>query len=180
MQTATVDHLITALRERASAPEWRTDTQDLIATDVFPPAEPSALDEAERLTGLKLPPLLRRIYTEVGNGGFGPGYGLIGVSGGANDDGRTIAELFTEFRRPDEEDPHWAWPEDLLPVCHWGCAIYSCIDCGDERDLVVIFDPNPHDEGPWDDAFRPHTPFREWLQAWVDGRRLWDEMFPAE
>src|SRR5688572_7984728 len=46
------------------------------------PAPRSAVEEAEALAGAPLPPLLRRLYLEVGNGGFGPGYALLGLRGG--------------------------------------------------------------------------------------------------
>ena len=39
------------------------------------PASLEAVKECEALVGHRLPPLLRRPYLEVGNGGFGPGYG---------------------------------------------------------------------------------------------------------
>ena len=39
--------------------------------------------------------MLRDVYTRVGNGGFGPAYGLIGIEGGAVDDlGQTVEELY--------------------------------------------------------------------------------------
>jgi hypothetical protein len=40
------------------------------------PAPAEAAAEAESLAGRPLPPLLCRLYLEVGNGGFGPGYGI--------------------------------------------------------------------------------------------------------
>jgi hypothetical protein len=33
--------------------------------------------------GLPLPPVLHALYATVGNGGFGPAYGLVGITGGA-------------------------------------------------------------------------------------------------
>ena len=53
-----------------------------------PPATPEALDAAEARMGAALPPLLRRLYGEVANGGFGPGSGIIGIEGGWTDDKR--------------------------------------------------------------------------------------------
>ncbi len=41
-----------------------------------PPVSLADLTDAETIIGFPLPTLLRRIYLEVGNGGFGPGYGL--------------------------------------------------------------------------------------------------------
>jgi hypothetical protein len=37
------------------------------------PAPPDAVTEAEDVVGHRLPRVLRRLYLEVGNGGFGPG-----------------------------------------------------------------------------------------------------------
>ena len=49
----------------------------------FPPVTESAVAAAEH-TGFSIPPLLRSIYLNVGNGGFGPGSGgrIIGLEGG--------------------------------------------------------------------------------------------------
>src|SRR6266849_9811607 len=95
---------------------------------VRPPVTPADLLRAETLLGFALPPFLKRVYLEVGNGGFGPGYGL--------------APLFTPALFPEEEvyfQPSlvhttlWYrgedWPETLLYLCTWGCTIYSSIDC---------------------------------------------------
>lgn len=72
------------------------------------------------------------------NGGFGPGYGVMGVEGGFTDDlGHTVADLFEVYRQPDPEDPTWEWPERFLPICHWGCVVYSGIDCG--QNLAPVY-----------------------------------------
>ncbi|MGP3934211.1 SMI1/KNR4 family protein [Nonomuraea sp. KM88] len=49
--------------------------------DVLPVASSEAVAEAEAAIGYPLPSLLRRLYLEVGNGGFGPRGGIIGVRG---------------------------------------------------------------------------------------------------
>lgn len=51
-----------------------------------PPANPGVVAAAEAEVGFRLPDLLRRMYLEVANGGFGPFYGLLGLDGGATDD----------------------------------------------------------------------------------------------
>jgi hypothetical protein len=48
----------------------------------FPPATEQQLKATERQLGFSLPPLLRLLYTQIANGGFGPGYGITGVIGG--------------------------------------------------------------------------------------------------
>lgn len=48
----------------------------------FPPATEDQIRETEQQLGFPLPPLLRLLYTEVANGGFGPGLGIVGTPGG--------------------------------------------------------------------------------------------------
>jgi hypothetical protein len=48
----------------------------------FPPATEEQLHETEEALGFPLPPLLRLLYTRIANGGFGPGYGIIGAIDG--------------------------------------------------------------------------------------------------
>jgi hypothetical protein len=59
--------------------------------------------------GVRLPLLLRRLYTEVGDGGFGPAYGILGIGehGYGNDGHHTAADLYTTPTLAD-------WLEDWL------------------------------------------------------------------
>src|SRR6476660_8954818 len=79
----TPNQLIAAIRDRIQNPTRATEGADLIPPKIYPPTTDTQLDAAEQTLHLTLPPFLRRLYTEIGNGGFGPGYGLIGVEGGA-------------------------------------------------------------------------------------------------
>jgi hypothetical protein len=173
-----VDDLIARLRHRVRSGERVIDSECGRARP-FPPAATQEIEESERRLGFALSPLLRRVYLEVANGGFGPGYGLIGVLGGAADDRRKNAvTLYAEYRTPHPGDPHWAWPAMLLPVCDLGCAMYLCVDCSDTRGPVTWFEPNPHCEcEPWDDAFyRLADSTDAWLSAWVDGNDLFERL----
>jgi hypothetical protein len=58
-----VDHLIYRVREH------------LVGQSLPPPASPRELAQSEERIGFNLPPLLRSLYSEIANGGFGPGYG---------------------------------------------------------------------------------------------------------
>jgi hypothetical protein len=86
------------------------------------------VDAEEKLLGFRIHSLLRSLFVTVGNGGFGPGYGIIGVSGGDSRGTRTLAETYRGVQegsafKGDE------WIEGLLPFCDWGCNILSCVDC---------------------------------------------------
>jgi hypothetical protein len=95
-----------------------------------PPCSRQVIEAAERDLGFALPDVLRDIYTCVANGGFGPGYGIMGVDGGFTDDQQhNIVEVYRIYIQGDPEDPTWFWPRGWVPICHWGCVIYSVVDC---------------------------------------------------
>lgn len=129
------------------------------------PATEESLVEAEELIGFPLPTLLRRLYKEVANGGFGPAYGTLGVRGGhADDRHRTAVDLYLEAK---EGRSGWRFlPATLLPLCHWGCGIYSFVDCSASDGAIWAWDPNP---GPDDERalFRSGMTIEGWLAKWV-------------
>ncbi|MGW5431980.1 hypothetical protein ACWET9_33030 [Streptomyces sp. NPDC004059] len=92
-----------------------------------PPAGPDAVADAEQVIGFRTPPLLRRLYSEVANGGFGPNDGILGVSGGhAQGNFYDIAELYQ-----DGPDPSGRIPAGLVLIYDWGCTIWSLVDFRD-------------------------------------------------
>jgi hypothetical protein len=130
-----------------------------------PPASVGAIEAAEYLIGHRLPTLLRRLYTEVGNGGFGPGYGIIDLPERDRD------------RHPRNELPRRLWNAAcpagvvLFPLCTWGCGIYSFVDCADGEARMWAWDPNP---APSDDIgkalFKEELSLCEWLGRWIKRR----------
>jgi hypothetical protein len=128
-----------------------------------PPASTTEIEEAESLVGAPLPRLLKGLYA-VANGGFGPGYGLLGLRGGFTDDlHRTGIDILDGV-------PRGLWPgmpAGLLPLCHWGCAIYSFVHCPSGR--LYGWDPNPVE--PDDDVpfFEQEYLLDDWIKAWLDG-----------
>lgn len=52
---------------------------------LIPPTTFLVVEASEKELGFKLPPLLSQLFTQVGNGGFGPGYGIYGLEGGYAD-----------------------------------------------------------------------------------------------
>ena len=75
--------LLDALRKRAADPRRFIDMPELIEFRRFPPATHAQVDRASKQLGILIPAVLRTVYVEVANGGFGPGYGLLGVDSGA-------------------------------------------------------------------------------------------------
>ncbi|MBN1605579.1 MAG: hypothetical protein JW940_03045, partial [Polyangiaceae bacterium] len=123
------------------------------------------VDDAEHELGYPLPPLLRRLYLEVANGGFGPGYGILGLRGGHGvAPTGTAIDLYRRFREG-EQPP----PASLFPVCDWGCAIASFVDCSDSGAAMWGFDPNLVDDNAHA-LFRQEMGLAEWLQLWIEGR----------
>lgn len=168
----TEDELIEAVRGRlpANAP---------------PPASGDEVAEAERRLGFRLTPLLRRLYVEVANGSWGPEYGASGLITGARVAGSTdegAVAWYEAMLSPevgpieDGAPPNWpGWPHGLLAVSHWGCAIWSCVDCTSPDGRVSRFDPGAcgevDDVEPWQAAWRPESDSqRDWLEAWLADR----------
>ena len=74
--------LLKRMMERIRDPKRFVDLPDVInkRRELHPPVTPSGLDDAERRLGFRLPKLLGRLYLQVGNGGFGPDYGLLALN----------------------------------------------------------------------------------------------------
>lgn len=110
------DNLIAHLRGRVRDPQRKRDAaMSPASAALLAPTPwslmPGAIARAENALKLKLPPLLRRLYAEVGNGGWGPSSGLLPL-----------------WRDDDNPTPRWASPAltqvsrleecpALLPLC---------------------------------------------------------------
>ncbi len=174
------DDLLALIRERASSS--RAD-RGAPGSLVFEPASAEVIEEAEKSLDFALPPLLKRVLLEIGNGGFGPGHGLLGVRGGATDEhGNSLVDLYDGLSATNPEDPGWSWPEHLVPICPWGDSTYSCVDCSRPEGQVVTFDANGYRPGT--DLARLLEPqdltLDAWLRAWTEGIDLWSRMFPLD
>ena len=174
------DDLLALVRERASSPRAGRHAP---ASPAFEPASAAAIEEAEKSLDFALPVLLKRVLLEVGNGGFGPGHGLLGVRGGATDEhGSSLVDLYDGLSATHPEDPGWSWPQHLVPICPWGDSTYTCVDCSHPDAQVVTFDANGYHPGA--DLARLLEPqdltLDAWLRAWAGGIDLWSRMFPLD
>ncbi len=175
-----MDDLLPLIRERVSSSRAGRPAAESL---VFEPASASAIEEAEESLDFALPLLLKRVLLEIGNGGFGPGHGLLGVRGGATDEhGSSLVDLYDSLSAKNPEDPGWIWPDRLVPICPWGDSTYSCIDCSGLEGRVVTFDANGYRPGAdLADFLEPQElTLDTWLRAWTEGIDLWGRMFPLD
>lgn len=151
--------LIEGLRQRIADAQRAVDHRFDSDQRVAPQVAADELVSVEAGLGFRLPDGLREIYLNVANGGFGPGYGLLGIASGTTDDlGNTADSLYALFAQTDPDDPEWSWPSHVVPFCYWGCAVYSCVT---PEDMVVGFDG-----GQWAED---EVPLDTWFRAWLEG-----------
>jgi hypothetical protein len=148
MNPDSYDALLDALREemrgRGDAPR---------------PASETAVRGAEAAMNLTIPPVLRRVYLEVADGGFGPGYGALSMPGGDGyGDWSDVVEAWQDLHSVSGI----LFPKWLMPVTDWGCAIRSLVDCRDDAGYVWGFDPNG---GKQEALFWTEQPIADWLDA---------------
>ncbi len=162
------DELIQAVRLRASNPATQTDYADRGCPMLPPPASIEDVRRSESVMGFRLHVLHQRLLTEVANGGFGPGDGLIGLpEGRLNDAGQSLIEL----RESLWTDPTTTGlPPGVVALCDWGDATWSCLD--EVTDEVLTLD----ETGLVDTGMSLH----EWLAVWVSGVSLCEKMFEFE
>ncbi|WP_194920128.1 SMI1/KNR4 family protein [Catenulispora rubra] len=130
------------------------------------PVDADRIVEAESQLGFALHPLLARLYRDVGDGGFGPDYRLLPLLGPGSS---VVGEYLARRERSiSAENP--GWPEGLVPILTWGCAMYAAVDCRSEDGQVLLFEPNAYSGGAWDECwFRDAESLVAWLEAWLHG-----------
>lgn len=138
-------------------------------------SRPVALTEveaSEQMLGFELPELLRKLYTEVANGGFGPYGHLIGLKGGwftTHGEAMTLVELYKDCQIGLPFFSLWRWPEKLLPICEDGRELI-CLDCSKLDTPVIRFGykiPNMQGAGWNIKVSYEATSFQEWLESWI-------------
>ncbi|AGZ40969.1 SMI1/KNR4 family protein [Actinoplanes friuliensis] len=128
--------------------------------DAYPqePATEEAVADAERIIGYPLPPLLRRLYLEVANGGFGPFNGIEGVADGyAAEEG--MLENYLSWRVEDLPDDFPAWTPGVVAFCDFGCAMWALLDCRTPEGRVQFLDQST--------LHRLDLPLARWFELWL-------------
>ena len=145
---------------------------------VSPPVAKEELAHAEAQLGFELPPFLRRLYLEVGNGGFGPGYGLQPLNSHNPFDESLVTDYLgmrsksqedIDEEYADEEVKPSRWPEFVLTICDWGCNIYSNLDCSSPDSPIFRMDSNVNFMVEW---LIEAPSLQQWLANWVEGKPL--------
>ena len=178
--TASDEQLIQRLQKRSTK---------LSGVDEFPAITAKELQIAERAVGFKFPEVLRGIYLNVGNGGFGPEYGIVGTKGGARRDGCTLETCYQKMLELEMENPVWRWPTRLLPLAEYGCGMWGCVDCEYKKLPMILWDPNNLNsefkgadaKQNWGNSFWDiGQPFRTWLQSWLVEKQQPEPKWPSD
>ncbi len=132
-----------------------------------PVALPEAVLELEEALGRSLPPLLRRLFLEVANGGFGPrDRGILGVRGYGVTHIGNWTDLLHVYRAFSPR-----MPREMLWLYDWGCAIWSLVDCSRPEGQMWVWDPNGAEgPSPANSLFRQAMSLTEWLAAWLQSQ----------
>jgi SMI1 / KNR4 family (SUKH-1) len=170
------DQLIERIRERIKDPKKARSMPQYAFSfdrDVYPPASVELVRDAEQRMGFRLPSLLARLYTEIENGGFGPGYGLYGLEGGLESEyggDQTHPDLYLHYLNLPEP---YTGTERLLTICDWGCCMESAIDCSTPEGRMVFF---PDGGEPVDEQIS----FAQWLEDWISDVDLFDRAYKTK
>ncbi|MET7479983.1 SMI1/KNR4 family protein [Streptomyces sp. NPDC005648] len=137
------------------------------------PVDAATVARAEATLGFALPPLLAELYLWIGDGGFGPEYGLLPLLDSAPAGEPAAVVQYLANRKSARKDPDWPWPDGVLPISHWGCAMYACVDCRSPQATVLLFEPNAGDAAH---AWYVDAPsLADWLCSWLDGTGWYEE-----
>ncbi|MFF1306693.1 SMI1/KNR4 family protein [Streptomyces sp. NPDC058307] len=129
------------------------------------PASPEDVGAFERLVGHPMPVLLRRMYLEVANGGFGS-WRVVSLTGTDDwfSDCADITMAYHAFGGPDGDD----LPSGLVPLMDRGCAMWTLIDFRTGDGQMWDWDPNlcciRHAPAPLGQSLA------QWLTDWVRGQ----------
>lgn len=143
---------------------------------LFPPISLSEVEKAERRIGRRLPELLRRLYTEVANGGFGPDSGLASLTDGNRAPGHLrdwpCAASVHERNLSEGMPPSW------LFLTYGGCTMEWHVSLSAVDNPVLLYDADGYTfgEGPHDGLRHATASLWRWLSTWADGSDVWDEV----
>ncbi|MGR6998816.1 hypothetical protein ACU686_12920 [Yinghuangia aomiensis] len=164
----------------AQAEEVEAYFADAPRRPVFPPASAADAEAAEHRIGHALPELLRRVYTEVGDGGFGPDSGLVSLRRGNRGPGDS-----SDWPSVHKERRHRYWPPppSWLHLAYGGCSMEWHLSLTAIDSPVLLYDADGW-EPDWGqdphDGLCHAMPLRRWLSIWAEGGQVWDDVLAAD
>ena len=109
-----------------------------------------------------MPPLARRIYREVANGGVGPFSGIEGLSGGHSSSGEGMLDDYERYLRYTREpDDPPVLPRGVLFFCDFGCAMWALLDCRHPTGQMWWWESGNRD--------KLSLTLPEWFRSWFAG-----------
>ncbi|MFE4695659.1 SMI1/KNR4 family protein [Streptomyces sp. NPDC056738] len=155
----------------AQAPEVAGYFADAPRGPLFPPITQQEIEAAESAIGYPLPELLRRIYTEVGNGGFGPEAGIASLTPGQRAPGHMTD--WPSSVREHERSRTFGMPTSWLFLAPGGCSMEWYVSLLAADNPVLFFDADEWDpdegQNPHDGLCHTTASLRQWLRTWADG-----------
>ncbi|MBB6050222.1 SMI1/KNR4 family protein [Armatimonas rosea] len=164
------------------------------------PRRPTTLqqvEEREKALGIRFPPLLKRIYSEVANGGIGPVYGLFPLEELCNNQALPVredilpgipvclvrkADLVPDTAGDDYElsieERDWIWLPGLIQVAHGGCQYCYYFYANSKKYPILmneepIFPPDALLDFPGEKALLEYfgcleaDSFDTWISDWI-------------
>jgi hypothetical protein len=174
-EQALIAQLQASLRDRVG--HERDRVPGLTTFTAKPPLDLKSVNEGEEHLGFPIPPLLRELFIQIGNGGFGPGYdGLFRLMGNHPRDNHAIVSTYRMSTGPDVPEEYDSWHYRHIVVAHWGCNIYSAIDCTTADGAVYRYSLDRYNEkqdGPLRDfGVLEARSLREWMESWLSGEEI--------
>lgn len=145
---------------------------------LFPPVTMAEVEAVERKIGRCLPDVLRRIYTEVADGGFGPGGGLVSLREG----NRAPSHLsdWPSAVSVREHDRAAGVPASWFFLTGGGCTMSWYVSLLAVDNPVLLHDSDgwvpEWGETPHDGLSYATSSLRKWLWTWVEGGDIWHEV----
>src|SRR6185295_9456697 len=125
------------------------------------PVDDAALTDAEKKLGFALPVPLRQLYSQVGNGGFGPVAGIMPL--------KQLVDTYLDLKKNPPGQRGQTWPPHLLPITGTEPG-HDCIDVN--SGAMIFWDEEELADGPsdkvWKRSFKPDAAdLGAWFEKWL-------------
>jgi hypothetical protein len=166
------------VRLRSSTEEVASYYADAPRELLFPPVTMAEVESVERKIGRRLPDLLRRIFIEVADGGFGPGGGLVSLREG-NRAPRHLSD-WPSAVSVHEHDRAAGVPASWFFLTGGGCTMSWYVSLLAVDNPVLLYDCDgwvpEWGETPHDGLSYATSSLRKWLWTWAEGGDIWREV----